>query len=82
MEVKYVNIFCDSHILPKVFTVSFLFRFFLSNATSILFISEKKITLETTFFYLRDCYLHTKERDWKYEFQGYNAFVSNWLVFL
>ena len=55
MEVKYVNIFCDSHILPKVFTISFLFLFFFSNATSILFISEKKITPEMTFFYL--CYL-------------------------
>ena len=46
MEVKYVNIFCDSLTLPKVFTVSFLFRFFFSNATSILFISEKKLHLK------------------------------------
>lgn len=50
MEVKYVNIFCDSHILPKVFTVSFLFRFFFSNATSILFISEKKLHLKRPSF--------------------------------
>lgn len=50
MEVKYVNIFCDSHILPKVFTISFLFRFFFSNATSILFISEKKLHLERLSF--------------------------------
>ena len=46
MEVKYANIFCDPHILPKVFTISFLFRFFFSNATSILFISEKKLHLK------------------------------------
>ena len=45
-----VNIFCDSHILPKVFTVSFLFRFFFSKATSILFISEKKLHLERLSF--------------------------------
>ena len=50
MEVKYVNIFCDSHILPKVFTISFLFLFFFSNATSILFISEKKLHLERLSF--------------------------------
>lgn len=50
MEVKYVNIFCDSHILPKIFTVSFLFRFFFSNATSILFISEKKLHLKRPSF--------------------------------
>lgn len=50
MEVKYVNIFCDSHVLPKVFTVSFLFRFSFSNATSILFISEKKLHLKRPSF--------------------------------
>lgn len=49
MEVKYVNIFYDPHILPKVFTISFLFRFFFSNATSILFISEKKLHLKWSF---------------------------------
>ena len=49
MEVKYVNIFCDPHILPKVFTISFLFRFFFSNATSILFISEKKLHMKWSF---------------------------------
>ena len=59
MEVKYVNIFCDSHKLLKVFTISFLF--FKCNF-NLIHLGEK-ITPENTFFYPRDCYLHTKERD-------------------
>lgn len=54
MEVKYVNIFCDSHILPKVFTVSFLFRFFFFKCNFNFIHLGEKITPEMTFFNLQD----------------------------
>ena len=82
MEVKYANFFLWLSYTSQGFHYFFSFSFLFFKCNFNFIHLREKITPETTFFYLRDCYLHTKERDWKYEFQGYNAFVSNWLVFL